>query len=242
MTIWHALKRVTLGLCVWVVLPIACANDQPPEVASVTSQGVDAGTGTTCTCPPAGDFELPLPPDTTSADVGGLNTSSCSAEYDPATESILVSGTSGNSPACTVNVQVSGAVLSAFVSFEYLGRDCGWRATGSTSLSVQADSIGCNCPELGFAQLTLPSEVAGRVVDVTADVCQVFYNESLNSMQIAGGSASASPCTIVASLADQSALQATAEFQWLGGCCGWGNVTSTSVVQPVDGGAPNCSR
>src|SRR5262249_27078478 len=133
---------------------------------------------------------------------------------DAASNSVVVDGASGTAGGCLVSAAFAGgAVYQAEVSFGYRGRACGWRATGETT--GLGTKLAGSC-RIGLAitltQVALPPAVKGRVSDVTWDAsCDVAYDAATNSITVSG-IARASACTIVVSLADETALSATATF------------------------------
>ena len=140
-------------------------------------------------------------------------------------------GSSGTARVCQVQVSWQSGVLATLVSFEYAGRDCGWRASGKSSAFVDLTSqFPCSYPVLLFTPLQLPDLAAGRVIDVMADVCDVGYESEANALSLPGGATSGSPCTIVVSLSDGTVLSTTVQYQGGGapGCCEWLNVIDST--------------
>jgi hypothetical protein len=200
-----------------------------------------------CLCPSARDLVLPLPVDPAGKAVS-VSADSCVAWYIAKENAVVVVGRSESGPSCRIGAWWAGSFgYEAFVSFEYPGRDCGWRATGVAQpfTSQATPPVQCNGPGNLISWLPLPAETSGTVVDVTCDCCQASYDASQNSVVIS--TASAPVCTIVVSLADGTALSAEARYRLVapGPCTGDGyytNALDASAFEPVDGGAPPCSR
>jgi hypothetical protein len=94
--------------------------------------------------------------------------------------------------------------------------------------------------------VSLPAEVAGRVIDLTTDYCDALYRADTNNVSIEN-LAWGPDCTIVASLDDGSALSSTARFDEFvpGDCGGYMFATDPPPISPftyLAGGAPACSR
>jgi hypothetical protein len=234
------------ALTFMLLLPLAaCGADRALQLArddAGPDGGADAGSG--CVCPMVGNPELALPADAAGA-VMGVSTHGCAVNFDSKRNVIIAGGSSGSQPVCQISVTLSdNRVLVAQADFVYVGKDCGWRATGGGVSFVDASSpsapSNCNCPNITVATIPLPTAAGGRVVDVTGDHCAPSYTTTTNSLYLA--QAQAASCTVVVSLTDGTALSTVASFDNLGACCGFANVLQTTPFTPVPTGAPACSR
>jgi hypothetical protein len=240
-TPFAAAARATL---VGVLIAVGCVEERPPLDSSRD--------GAACVCPQATDVTLSLPPDVMGPKVT-VSAASCTAKYDEKNDEIVVSGYGATSFACIINVGTPGGLAySGEVTFQYAGRDCGWRATG-VALPIQLPPPPCPRVDINNYNLNLPvpSEFAGSVWDVTTDSsCAASYDAATNSVIVPGGGG-APTCTIIVSLDGGAALSAVASFPThLRNSCNGKVYDDYYATDPlaftpfeyVDGGAPPCSR
>jgi hypothetical protein len=232
------LRPVAVLLASVVIVGCESAAGPAPVGLVATSAGSDAGD--TCVCATVPDLTIAVPDGYQGTAVSG---SPCAANLDPTGTMVTVRASSGSTANCGLQLSAIGAngpeVLSASVSYHYVGRHCGWLMTGATGFD-STSGIPDSCPSGQDIQLALPDGTSSEAVDVVGDFCSAPPID--NQIWISGADAVAPSCSLVISLADGSALATTVKFRWLGKFCGWTATPEMSPWQSVPNGAPACSR
>ena len=222
------------------VVIVGCESATGPAHVGLVANSATSDAGDTCVCATVPDLTIAVPDGYQGTVVSG---SPCAANLDPTGKMVTVRASSGHSANCDLQLSAIGAngleVLSASVSYHYMGRHCGWVMTGATGFD-STPGIPVSCPSGQDIQLALPAGTSSEVVDAVGDFCSAPPVD--NQIWISGADAVAPSCTLVISLADGSALATTVKFRWLGKSCGWTATPEMSPWQSVPYGVPACSR